>query len=91
MMTRMMVPTEKRVRHAAEIFGRYFSYPVEPTIYTVADRLSADYGGGYWAFWALDNQGFPECQHPVQQSPIGFICNNRGAFGVETCLIPMRW
>lgn len=29
----MMIPTEKRVHHAAEIFGRYFSYPVEPTIY----------------------------------------------------------
>ncbi|RKT43198.1 hypothetical protein [Thiocapsa rosea] len=39
MTTRTMVPTEKRVRHAAEIFGRYFSYPVEPTIYTFADRL----------------------------------------------------
>ena len=32
----------------------------------------------------------PVCQHPVQQSLIGFICNIQGANGVETCLIPMK-
>lgn len=91
MTTRTMVPTEKRVHHAAEIFGSYFSYPVEPTIYTVADRLSADYQGGYWAFWALDNQGF--YMAPDVEQTFAVICENgfegslsADAFGITCCL-----
>ena len=28
-------------------------------------------------------------QRPAQQSPIGYICNNQGVYGIETSLIPM--
>ena len=55
---RGLVPEGRRVRHTAELFGVDFPRRLEPHVFTVAERLSADYRGGYWEFYTLSNGGF---------------------------------
>lgn len=58
MIRREIIPDERRSNHADELFGIHFPLAVEPAIFMFADRLSPDYQGGYWHFYALSNGGF---------------------------------
>ena len=53
------IPESQRANAAAAAFGTFgFPFEAEPTIYTMASRLSEDYKGGFWRFYKLDNGGF---------------------------------
>ena len=47
-----------RLAHPAGLFGLGFGWQVEPVIFAFADRLSADYSGGYWDMLAVSNGAF---------------------------------
>jgi hypothetical protein len=64
---------------------------VEPTIFTFARRLSPDYTGGLWEFYALSNGGF--YMSPQGRSEFRVQCENgfeselsACAFGMTACL-----
>ena len=49
---------DDRVNYAASIFSFDFSFRLEPVVFAFAERLSRDYTGGLWEFYALSNGGF---------------------------------
>ena len=55
---RDLVPEARRVEHTAALFGLDFPRRLEPFVFAMAERLSRDYAGGYWQFYALSNGGF---------------------------------
>ncbi len=56
--TAKLVAEHLRTSITADIFGAYFPLQLEPFIFSMASRLSDDYGGGYWLFYTLDSGGF---------------------------------
>lgn len=80
----------QRAQHAADLFGIHFAFLLEPTIFDLASRLSADYDGGYWTFHALSNGGFymaPSAEQVRVQCPNGYEgVMSAGAFGIVACL-----
>ena len=56
--TRQLVAEDQRTHVTADLFGVYFPLQLEPFIFSMASRLSEDYGGGYWLFYTLNNGGF---------------------------------
>lgn len=80
-----------RLNHSAALFGVHFPLRLEPTVYGFADRLSGDYSGGYWEFYALSNGGF--YMAPSGDQAFHVICENgyegnltADAFGIAVCL-----
>lgn len=75
-MQRTLIPESQRIHHTAQLFGVHFPLRLEPTVYAIAGNLSADYTGGYWHFYALDNHAFymaPSADHPFRLiSPNGY-------------------
>jgi hypothetical protein len=64
---------------------------LEPFIYTVTERLSRDYHGGYWEFYQLSNGGF--YMAPSDDRLFHVICENQfegdltaDALGITACL-----
>ena len=56
--TRLQVADDQRINITADLFGVYFPLRLEPFVYAMTSKLSDDYGGGYWQFYALSNGGF---------------------------------
>lgn len=56
--TRERIADNRRADHAGEIFGVYFPLRLEPFIFDVTRKLSDEYRGGYWEFYALSNGSF---------------------------------
>ena len=56
--TRHRVPEDQRVAVTAALFGPHFPLQIEPVVYSIAERMAEDYGGGYWQFYTLSNSGF---------------------------------
>ena len=88
---REIVSNEDRCDHVDRIFGIHFPLRLEPVIFTFADRLSKDYTGGYWNFYALGNGGFfmaPESDALFTvHADNGFQGKmSAEAFGVTACL-----
>jgi hypothetical protein len=89
--TRQLVAEDQRTNVTAELFGVYFPLQLEPFIFSMASRLSEDYGGGYWQFYTLDNCGFymgPDSDGRFQVvSPNGWEgFMSPDAFGIAVCL-----
>jgi hypothetical protein len=73
------------------LFGLHFPLKLEPTIFSIADRLAENYNGGFWQFYALGNGGFymaPDVDHGYQ-----IACENgfegtvsADALGITACL-----
>ena len=89
--TRTLVPEDRRLAVTAELFGTWFPMRIEPFIYTVTERLSSDYQGGYWEFYTLSNGGF--YMAPSTDRSFHVICQNQfegdlsaDAFGITVCL-----
>jgi len=88
--TRQMVAEDQRTHVTADLFGVYFPLQLEPFVFSMASRLSEDYGGGYWLFYTLDNGGFymaPDSdrfQVVSENGWKGFI--SADAFGITVCL-----
>ena len=88
---RELVPEARRMDHTAELFGPDFPMRLEPTVFAMAERLSADYRGGYWLFYALSNGGF--YMAPDSQANFAVRCENgfegqlsADALGITACL-----
>ena len=88
--TRQLVAEEQRTNVTANLFGVYFPLQLEPSVFSMASRLSEDYGGGYWLFHTLNNGGFymaPDSdrfQVTSENGWEGFM--SADAFGITTCL-----
>lgn len=82
---------KQRVAHTAKLFGVHFPMRLEPTIYSMADRLAPAYPGGYWNFYGLSNCGF--FMAPSTDTTFDVTCENgfdgklsADALGVTACL-----
>ncbi len=89
--TRQLVVEDQRTNVTADLFGVYFPLQLEPFIFSMASRLSDDYGGGYWLFYTLGNGGFymaPDSDGKFQVvSPNGWEgFMSADAFGITVCL-----
>ena len=89
--TRRTIKDEDRVRHTDKLFGFHFPLHLEPLVYATADRLSRDYRGGYWAFYALSNGAF--YMAPAGDTTFHVTCENgfegdlsADALGITVCL-----
>lgn len=78
-----------RVNYPARLFGNYFPLEIEPHIYNMAGRLSADYNGGYWEMYDLE-PGFlmvpPEGKYRVLAENGAEVTLGAEAFGLTVCL-----
>ncbi|MDE2388825.1 MAG: antirestriction protein, partial [Betaproteobacteria bacterium] len=72
--TRQRVADHQRIEHTAAIFGIHFPLRFEPAVYVLTERLSTDYHGGYWEFYALSNGGF--YMAPISHSAFPVVCEN---------------
>lgn len=88
MMKRTLI--KDRLQQTADLFGLHFPMTLEPTVYLFAEHLSPDYRGGYWHFYALENDGFymsPDQDPFTVTSDNGFSGTLTGdAFGITACL-----
>lgn len=82
---------KERVQQTAKLFGSNFPIIIEPVIYTLAERLSPTYRGGYWQFYHLSNNGF--YMAPDDTDPFLIIADNgfegtmtADALGITVCL-----
>ena len=89
-MHRQLLNNDERINFPADLFGVHFPFHLEPTIYDTAGRLSADYRGGYWHMYRLENSGFymaPDGSQLRVVCPNGFDGTMSGdAFGITVCL-----
>ena len=76
------VPDDRRMDFVNALFGLEFPMRLEPAIYDFARKLSPDYGGGVWEFYALSNGGF--YMAPAENGYEGTL--SADAFGVTVCL-----
>jgi len=86
----VLVAEERRVQHAADLFGIHFPLKLEPTIFDTAS-MASEYNGGYWDFHALSNGGFYLA--PSIESRFHLSCPNGNdvelsadALGIVCCL-----
>lgn len=89
--TRRTLAEGERADFVHALFGLDFPFKLEPTMFSIADRLAEDYNGGFWQFHALGNGGFymaPDVDHDFEVA-----CDNgfedtmsADALGVTTCL-----
>jgi hypothetical protein len=88
--TATLVPEDSRLDHTAKIFGLHFPLAIEPAVYLFADRLSPEYRGGYWHFFALSDGGFymaPDYGSFTVSIENGWQGTmSAGAFGITACL-----
>ena len=89
--TRRTIEDDDRVTHTADLFGFHFPLHLEPLVYATADRLSSDYAGGYWEFYALSNGAF--YMAPIGDKTFHVTCENSfegelsaDALGITVCL-----
>ena len=53
-----IVPESERLSFVDRLFGISYVIKLEPTVFTMAERLAPQYTGGYWQFHELGNGGF---------------------------------
>jgi hypothetical protein len=58
LVTRELVPEDRRMGITERLFGMHFPLRLEPVIYGITERMAEDYNGGYWEFYSLSNGGF---------------------------------
>ena len=56
--TNIIVPESERMAFVDKLFGIGDVIKLEPTVFTMAERLAPQYTGGYWQFHELGNGGF---------------------------------
>ena len=89
--TRKTIPTQKRIKHTADLFGLSFPMRLEPVIYDITGSIAEEYNGGYWEFYTLSNGGF--YMAPVSNTKFNVSCENGyqgvisgDALGIVVCL-----
>jgi hypothetical protein len=81
----------QRINYTAKLFGNHFPMQLEPFIFDMARRLSEDYRGGLWHFYALTNEAFymaPDLPETfLVQSQNGYQGTmSADALGITACL-----
>ena len=56
--TNTVVPESERFAFVDRLFGISYVLKLEPTVFTMAERIAPDYSGAYWTFQALGNGGY---------------------------------
>jgi hypothetical protein len=91
LVTRELVPEERRLSIAERYFGIHFPLKLEPVIYGITDRMAEDYSGGQWDFFTLSNGGF--YMAPAGGHVFHVACDNMfegtlsaDALGITACL-----
>ena len=56
--TNIIVPESERMAFVDKLFGIGYVIKLEPTVFTMAERIAPQYTGGYWQFHELGNGGF---------------------------------
>ena len=86
-----LVPEHQRSSHVAKLFGHHFPMRLEPFVFGITERLSSDYVGGYWEFFALCNGAF--YMAPQSDTFFNVSCENgfegklsADALGITACL-----
>ncbi|MGD8630345.1 MAG: antirestriction protein [Gammaproteobacteria bacterium] len=89
--TRELVPEDRRLAVAERLFGVHFPLRLEPVIYGITERMAEDYSGGYWDFYQLSNGGF--YMAPSSDRRFSVSCDNMyqgdlsgDALGITACL-----
>ena len=91
MITRLQVADDLRLEHVEKLFGINFPMTIEPTLYSITERMSPDYRGGYWEFYELSNGGFYMAPAVTDRFNVNSQNGYNGkmsadAFGVTVCL-----
>jgi hypothetical protein len=89
--TNTTVSESERSAFVDRLFGISYATKLEPTVFTIAERIAPEYSGGYWAFHELGNGGFYFA--PSIGTPFDVICENGfegklspDALGITACL-----
>ena len=53
-----IVPESERLSFVDRLFGISYVIKLEPTVFTMAERIAPEYSGAYWEFHSHDNCGF---------------------------------
>lgn len=73
------MPRWSRAKHAWIACHAFLAGSVEHGVYTVLERVSDDYSGGRWDFYALSNGGFFMAPHT--DAPFRIVCDGNGFDG----------
>jgi hypothetical protein len=91
LVTRELVPEDKRLSITEKLFGLHFPMQLEPVIYGITERMAKDYDGGYWDFFELSNDSF--YMTPSEDRIYHVTCDNMfegdlsaDALGITVCL-----
>jgi Antirestriction protein len=89
--TNCLIPESDRLTAVEHIFGIGYVLRLEPTVFTMAERLASEYTGGYWEFHALSNGGFYMAPRSVTGLRVSSENGYEGlmspdAFGITVCL-----
>lgn len=89
--TNTIVPEAARLAFVDKLFGISYVIKLEPTVFTMAERIAPDYTGGYWQFHELGNGGMYLA--PRFDTEFAICCENGfegklspDALGITACL-----
>lgn len=89
--TNTIVAESERAVFVDRLFGISYATKLEPTVFTMAERIAPKYSGGYWQFHELGNRGFYAA--PSSETLFDVICENGfegklspDALGITACL-----
>ena len=89
--TDTIVPESERLSFVDRLFGIQYVLKLEPTVFTMAERIAPEYSGAYWTFHTLGNGGF--YMSPRHDTMFSISCENGfegklspDAFGITVCL-----
>ena len=91
LITSTIVSESERTAFVDRLFGISYATKLEPTVFTVTERIAPEYSGAYWAFYQLSNGGF--YMAPSMETLFDIICENGfegklspDALGITACL-----
>ncbi len=89
--TNTIVPESERLAHVDRLFGIRYVLMLEPTVFTMTERIAPEYSGAYWTFHALGNCGF--YMSPRSDTIFSVCCENGyegklspDALGITACM-----
>lgn len=89
--TNTIVPESERLAHVDRLFGIQYVLKLEPTVFTMAERIAPAYSGAWWNFHALSNGGF--YMSPEADTMFSISCENGyegklspDALGITACM-----
>jgi hypothetical protein len=89
--TNTIVPESERLAFVDRLFGISYVIKLEPTVFTMTERIAPEYSGAYWMFHALGNGGF--YMSPRFDTEFSISCENGyegklspDALGITACL-----